>query len=258
MIDTHCHLHSQEFDNNRSEILSLLQKNNIQGILVGTSIEDSKEALKLSQKYKFLYSTLGVHPHEYENLDLPKVSMDMEEILSTRDDIIALGECGFDFYYHNSEEVKDKQEKLFRLHLDLAIRYNKPVIIHTRDSFEDTYRVLSEYNNLTIILHCFTGDKDWVEKFSNLKLNIYFSFSGIITFKNAESIQEAVKLVAIDKLLVETDAPYLAPVPYRGQQNTPLFLEYNIRQIANLRGIDYDELVQILDQNAIKAFNLKN
>jgi len=256
MIDTHCHLHSQEFDNNRAEILSLLQQNNIQAILVGTSLEDSLEAIELAREYEFLYPTLGIHPHEYENLDLSKISIDMEKSLSTKDDIIALGECGFDFYYHNSVEVKDKQEQLFRLHLDMAGKYNKPVIIHTRDSFEDTYRVLSEYQNLIIILHCFTGDKDWVEKFSNLKLNIYFSFSGIITFKNSESIQEAVKFVAIDKLLVETDAPYLAPVPHRGQQNTPLFLEYNIRQIANLRGMDYEELVRILDNNARQAFSI--
>lgn len=258
MIDTHCHLHSQEFDKNRLEILSLLQKKQIQAVLVGTSIEDSKEAIKLSQKYKFLYPTLGIHPHEYENLDLSKIKIDMDIILSNSKDIIALGECGFDFYYHNSDEVKDKQEKLFRLHLDMAVKYNKPLIIHTRDSFEDTYRVLSEYQNLTVILHCFTGDKVWVNKFSSLKLNIYFSFSGIITFKNAKSIQEAVQFVAIDKLLVETDAPYLAPVPYRGQQNTPLFLEYNIRQIANLIDLNYEELVQILDKNARIAFNIKN
>jgi TatD DNase family protein len=256
MIDTHCHLHSHEFDSNRSEILSLLRQNNIQAILVGTSIEDSKSALRIAEKYKFLYPTLGVHPHEYENLDLAQVRMDMEQIISNSHDIIALGECGFDFYYHNSDEVKDKQENLFRLHLDIALKYNKPVIIHTRDSFEDTYRVLSEYTNLTIILHCFTGDKYWVDKFSKLKLNIYFSFSGIITFKNVESIQEAVKFVEIDNLLVETDAPYLAPVPHRGQQNTPLFLEYNIRQIANLRGVNYEELVRILDKNATKAFNI--
>ncbi|NBP55335.1 TatD family deoxyribonuclease [bacterium] len=256
MIDTHCHLHSQEFDNNRTDILSLLQQNNIQAILVGTSLEDSLEAIELSQEYKFLYPTLGIHPHEYENLDLSQISIDMEKILSTKDDIIALGECGFDFYYHNSVEVKDKQEQLFRLHLDMAGKYNKPVIIHTRDSFEDTYRVLSEYKDLVIILHCFTGDKDWVEKFGNLKLNIYFSFSGIITFKNAQSIQEAVKLVPIDKLLVETDAPYLAPVPHRGQQNTPLFLVHNIRKIANFRSVDYEELVQILDNNASQAFSI--
>lgn len=255
MIDTHCHLHSQEFDENRNEILSLLEQENIQAILVGTSIEDSKKAIEITKKYKFLYSTLGIHPHEYEIIDLNLVRNEMNNILS-QESIFALGECGFDFYYHKSEEVKSKQEALFRLHLEMAIKYKKPVIIHTRDSFEDTWRVLSEYNNLVIILHCFTGDKNWVNQFNQLKHKIYFSFSGIITFKNTEAIQEAVKIVPENRLLAETDAPYLAPIPYRGKQNTPLFLQYNIQKIADLRNIAYQELIDILDKNAIEAFSL--
>jgi len=255
MIDTHCHLHSKEFDSNREEILSQLKQNNIQAVLVGTSIEDGIEAIKLAKDYGFLYPSLGVHPHEYEVININTVRQEMNNILSG-EDIIAIGECGFDFYYHQSLEAKEQQESLFRLHLDIAIKYNKPVIIHTRDSFEDTYRVLSEYKDLVIILHCFTGDTFWVNKFIELSHTIYFSFSGIITFKNSRDIQEAVKIVPENRLLVETDAPYLAPVPHRGQQNTPLFLEYNIRQIANLRSMDYEELLHILDNNAKKAFNI--
>lgn len=255
MIDTHCHLHSKEFDNNREEILSELKQNNIQAVLVGTSIEDSVESIKLSKIYNFLYSSLGVHPHEYEVIDINTVGQEMDNILAS-EYIIAIGECGFDFYYHQSLEAKEQQESLFRLHLDMAVKYNKPVIIHTRDSFEDTYRVLSEYKDLVIILHCFTGDTFWVNKFIELDHTIYFSFSGIITFKNSTDIQEAVKIVPENRLLVETDAPYLAPVPHRGKQNTPLFLEYNIRQIANLRGLEYQTLITILDSNAKEAFKI--
>ena len=255
MIDTHCHLHSQEFDNNRNEILSLLKQNSIQAILVGTSIEDTKKAIEISKKHKFLYPSVGIHPHEYEEINLDISRQEMDNILSV-EPIVAIGECGFDFYYHKSKEVKSKQESLFRLHLDMAIKYKKPVIIHTRDSFEDTWRVLSDYENLVIILHCFTGDKEWVSKFNTLKHKIYFSFSGIITFKNTESIQEALKIVPINRLLVETDAPYLAPIPHRGKQNTPLFLQYNIQKIADLRDGEYQELVKVLDQNAMEAFNI--
>jgi len=255
MIDTHCHLHSKEFDNNRGEILSELKQNNIQAILVGTSIEDSIEAIKLAKDYDFLYPSLGVHPHEYEVIDINTVRQEMDNILAS-EYIIAIGECGFDFYYHQSLEAKEQQENLFRLHLDIAFKYNKPVIIHTRDSFEDTYRVLSEYKDLGIILHCFTGDVFWVNKFIELEHTIYFSFSGIITFKNSKDIQEAVKIVPENRLLVETDSPYLAPVPYRGKQNTPLFLEYNIRQIADLRGLEYQTLITILDNNAKEAFKI--
>jgi TatD DNase family protein len=255
MIDTHCHLHSKEFNNNRGEIISQLKQNNTQAILVGTSIEDSIEAIKLAKDYDFLYPSIGVHPHEYEVIDINTVRQDMDNILAS-EDIIAIGECGFDFYYHQSHEAKEQQENLFRLHLDMAVKYNKPVIIHTRDSFEDTYRVLSEYKDLVIILHCFTGDTFWVNKFIELEHTIYFSFSGIITFKNSASIQEAVKIVPVNRLLVETDSPYLAPIPHRGKQNTPLFLEYNIRQISNLRAVEYQELINILDNNAQLAFNI--
>jgi len=255
MIDTHCHLHSQEFDDNRESILSQLKENNIQAILVGTSIEDSIQAINLANEYEFLYASVGIHPHEYEEINLDLANQEIDKILST-ESIVAIGECGFDFYYHRSGDVKDKQEKLFRLHLDMAVKYNKPVIIHTRDSFEDTYRVLSEYKDLTVILHCFTGDKEWVEKFNTLSHIIYFSFSGIITFKNAIAIQEAVKVVPENRLLVETDAPYLSPVPHRGKQNSPLFLEYNIAKIAELRDVTSQELSIILDTNAMQAFKL--
>ena len=255
MIDTHCHLHSKEFDNNREEILSQLKQNSIQAILIGVSIEDSIEAIKLAKSHTFLYPSLGVHPHEYELIDINNVKQDMDTILAN-EDLIAIGECGFDFYYHQSLEAREKQEDLFRLHLDMAVKYNKPVIIHTRDSFEDTYRVLLEYKDLVIILHCFTGDTYWVNKFIELTHTIYFSFSGIVTFKNSIPIQEAVKNVPKNRLLVETDSPYLAPVPHRGQQNTPLFLEYIIRQVSNLRDIDYQESIKILDKNAKIAFNI--
>ena len=255
MFDTHCHIHSQEFDANRDELLQALQKNSIQAILVGTSIEDSKKAIQLASQYSFLYAAIGVHPHEYDKIDINAIRKDLNMLLQTNP-IIAVGETGFDFYYHKSEEVREQQEVLFRVHIDLALAFSKPLIIHTRDSFEETFQVLSEYQDLTIILHCFTGTSDWVYKFNTLSHRIYFSFSGIITFNNAVSIQETVKIVPENQLLVETDAPYLAPVPHRGQQNTPLFLLYTINKIAELRQIDIQKLTEILDYNAKKAFSI--
>ncbi len=255
MFDTHCHIHSQEFDANRDELLQALQKNSIQAILVGTSIEDSKKAVELASQYSFLSATIGVHPHEYEKIDINTIRKDLNMLLQTNP-IIAVGETGFDFYYHKPEEVRVQQEALFRVHIELALAFSKPLIIHTRDSFEETFQVLSEYKDLTVILHCFTGTSDWVYKFNTLSHRIYFSFSGIITFNNAVSIQETVKIVPENQLLVETDAPYLAPVPHRGQQNTPLFLLYTINKIAELRQIDIQKLTEILDYNAKKAFSI--
>ena len=255
MFDTHCHIHSQEFDANRDELLQALQKNSIQAILVGTSIEDSKKAVELASQYSFLSATIGVHPHEYEKIDINTIRKEMNMLLKTNS-TIAVGETGFDFYYHKPEEVRVQQEALFRVHIELALAFSKPLIIHTRDSFEETFQVLSEYKDLTVILHCFTGTSDWVYKFNTLSHRIYFSFSGIITFNNAVSIQETVKIVPENQLLVETDAPYLAPVPHRGQQNTPLFLLYTINKVAELRQIDIQKLTEILDDNAKKAFSI--
>lgn len=255
MIDTHCHLHSSEFDTTRNDLILQLKEHNFGLILVGTNIDDSKQAIDLAKKYAFMHASVGIHPHEYDNLNLDDALLGLEEIANSNK-VVAFGECGFDFYYHSSNEFKTKQENLFRLHLDMALEHNKPVIIHTRDSFEDTYRVLSGYNGLTVILHCFTGDKNWVDKFNTLNHNVYFSFSGIITFKNTELIQNAVKATPIDKLLVETDSPYLAPVPHRGRQNTPLLLIHNIDKIADLLGSNSDDIVKILDKNARRAFNI--
>ena len=235
--------------------MQALQKNSIQAILVGTSIEDSKKAVELASQYSFLSATIGVHPHEYEKIDINTIRKEMNMLLKTNS-TIAVGETGFDFYYHKPEEVRVQQEALFRVHIELALAFSKPLIIHTRDSFEETFQVLSEYKDLTVILHCFTGTSDWVYKFNTLSHRIYFSFSGIITFNNAVSIQETVKIVPENQLLVETDAPYLAPVPHRGQQNTPLFLLYTINKVAELRQIDIQKLTEILDYNAKKAFSI--
>lgn len=255
MVDTHCHIHSKEFDENREQLLQELQTHSIQAIVVGTSIEDSKKAVELASANSFLYASLGIHPHEYERIDIDTIRKEMNSILQTNP-IIAMGETGFDFYYHKSEEVREQQEALFRLHIELTLEYNKPLIIHTRDSFEETFQVLSEYKDLTVILHCFTGNSDWVYKFNTLSHIIYFSFSGIITFNNVLSIQEAVKIVPESQLLGETDAPYLAPIPYRGKQNSPLFLIHTIAKIAELREVDIQELIEILDFNAKKAFSI--
>lgn len=256
MIDTHCHIHSSEFDAIREDIVFSLKSHDIQAIIVGTDIEDSKKAVDLSRKYDFLHSSVGVHPHEYDTYsDMYTLSESLTQIIETQE-VTAIGECGFDFYYHTADEVRDKQEQLFCIQIDLALKYNKPLIIHTRDSFEETYQVLSRYKDLTIILHCFTGTIDWVQKFNTLSHRIYYSFSGIITFNKTESIQESVAFIPEDYILVETDSPYLAPVPYRGKQNTPLFIEYTIEKIASIRNINKKDMINILDKNAKIAFNL--
>lgn len=255
MIDTHCHIHSSEFELIRNDLILSLKENTIEAIVVGTNIEDSKKAIALANEYPFLYASIGVHPHEYNTYSIDSLSEMMSEIIEL-ETIVAIGECGFDFYYHTVDEVREKQEALFCLQIDLALKYKKPLIIHTRESFQETYEVLSQYQGLTIILHCFTGNKQWVERFNTLAHTIYYSFSGIVTFNNAQDIQESVAYIPLDRLLVETDSPYLAPIPHRGQQNTPLLLPHIISKVAGLRNIDLQDMIQILDINANKAFSL--
>ena len=255
MIDTHCHIHSPEFELTRNDLILSLKDQNIQAIIVGTDIEDSKKAIALANQYPFLYASIGIHPHEYDTYSIDSLVSTMSKIIES-ETVVAIGECGFDFYYHTVDEVREKQEALFCMQIDLALKYKKPLIIHTRESFQETYDVLSQYQGLTIILHCFTGNKQWVEMFNTLDHTMYYSFSGIVTFHNAQDIQDSVMYVPADRLLAETDSPYLAPIPHRGQQNTPLLLPHTISKIAELRNIDVDTMNQILDTNAKKAFSL--
>ena len=255
MVDTHCHIHTQEFDESRASLLHTMQQQSVQAILVGTSLEDSRKALALASQYPFLYPSLGIHPHEAESVNLDTVQTDLSQLLQDSN-FIAIGECGFDFYYHSQAEVHSLQARLFQQHLELAQQYAKPLIIHTRNSFEETYQFLAQYQGLTIILHCFTGNPFWVEKYLSLKHTVYFSFSGIITFANSLSIQESVRIVPSNLILAETDAPYLTPVPHRGQQNSPLYVRYVIEKIAELRQQPYQDTISQLDSNTQQAFQL--
>jgi TatD DNase family protein len=255
MIDTHCHIQGQEFDLIRDDLLQTMYNQSIQAIVIGTTLQDSLDAIYLCKSHSFLYPTIGIHPSEANTIHLDTIYQAFTQLLET-EHIVGIGETGFDFYYHSQAEVKSVQEQVFRLHIQLAIKYNKPLIIHTRESFEETFQLFSEYTGLTIILHCFTGDIFWVEKFQTLPHTIYFSFSGIITFPNSLSIQEAVRIIPSNRILVETDAPYLTPAPYRGKQNTPVYTQYTAQKIADLRQNSYNEMIIQLDQNANTAFVL--
>ena len=177
--------------------------------------------------------------------------------LARLQEVRALGEMGFDFYYNSKDSTYQVQEDAFTYQINIALELKKPVIIHTRESFQETYDVLSQYQDLQIIFHCFTGGVEWVEKFLELNHTCYFSFSGIITFrKNVEHIHKAMQAVPKDRLLIETDAPYLSPEPLRGKQNTPLNLPNILKKAAEIRNLDPSTLEYILDQNAKRIFSI--
>lgn len=258
MFDTHCHLHSTEFDNDRQLVLKAIQAKSIQAVTVGTSVESSDQAIALAEEYPdTLWATMGVHPHEAsENIFCPQ-NIRMFSERAKHPKVVAIGEAGFDFHYNDKDESYQAQEDIFRCQIEIALDLGKPLIIHTRESFQETHDLLAQYSGLTIIYHCFTGSPEWVSKLSSLDHTSYFSFSGIITFRNnVEVIQAAAQSVPIEQLLIETDSPYLAPVPHRGLRNEPVFLPLILNKMAELRNMTPNELESILDENAYRVFAL--
>jgi TatD DNase family protein len=197
-----------------------------------------------------IYGTIGIHPHEsgYDQI----TSDFIVENLNKNPRIIGIGETGLDFFYNNSD--KDKQIFSFKQHIEASIKTNVPLIIHSRNAEVETFDILNSYKNknLKILMHCFTGSKKFAEKL--LTLNSFFSASGIITFKNSTDLQETFKFLPFDKILIETDSPFLAPVPNRGKKNEPAFIDYTAKKLAEIRNVSKTELVKFTTDNFNKLF----
>ena len=246
MIDTHCHL--EEYDN-LNEVISKLDK----VIVSGVDRKSNEFVLDVVNKYDNLYGTTGIHPSEVDVMNEDDL-IHLENNLKN-DKIVGVGEVGLD--YHYGKESKDKQIEIFKKQIELAKKYNKTLVIHSRDAIEDTYNVLDESNigDLKVVLHCYSGSKEMFEKF--IKFNMKFGISGVITFKNADKIKEIVKLYDLKYFLLETDSPYLTPEPFRGQKNEPYNIIYNAKKISEIKGISLDEVFSITSSNAHSQFDLK-
>ena len=252
MIDSHCHLDHEPLFSDLSNIIKRSKNVGIKKLLtISTSLESFERIKDIINKDEMIYGTIGVHPHETnENI----VNSDL--IIKNFNDnskVIGIGETGLDFYYNNSD--KDKQIKSFIEHIKASITTNAPLIIHSRSAEEDTFRILNSYKkkNLKILMHCFTGSKIFAEKL--LDLDSYFSASGIITFKNSIELQDTFKYLPLDKILIETDSPFLAPVPNRGKKNEPSFIDFTAQKLADLKNISKSQLIKITTDNFNKLFN---
>ena len=248
MIDSHCHLDHELLFENIDDILKRSKDVGIEKLLtICTTLKSFDKIKHLIKKDRMIYGTYGIHPHEAKN---DKVTFDLiiHEIQQNKK-IIGIGETGLDFYYNHSD--KDAQIKSFEEHIKASIELKIPLIIHSRNAEKETFEIFNKYkdNNLKILMHCFTGSKEFAENL--LKLNAYFSASGIITFKNSQELQETFKFIPLDKILIETDSPYLAPVPIRGKQNEPSFVKYTAEKLADIKLISKSELVK----NTTKNFN---
>tara|TARA_Y100000590_G_scaffold436474_1_gene557067 strand:- start:1119 stop:1880 length:762 start_codon:yes stop_codon:yes gene_type:complete len=251
MIDSHCHLDHDPLYNNINDILNRSKKVGLKKILtICTSNSSFKNIQKILEIDEIIYGTYGIHPHETKNNKVTK-NIIIENI-KKHPKLIGIGETGLDFYYNNSQ--KDLQINSFREHIEAAITINFPVIVHSRNAEYETFDILNKYKeqNPKILMHCFTGSFDFFKEME--KLNSYFSASGIITFSNALDLQKTFEKIPNDKLLVETDSPFLAPIPMRGKKNEPSFIKYTIKKLANLKKIDEIEMINITSKNFENLF----
>ena len=251
MIDSHCHLDHEPLLGDLSNVIKRSKEVGIKKLLtISTSYESFDRIKNIIQKDEMIYGTIGIHPHETTK---NKITSDIiVKIITENEKIIGIGETGLDFYYNNSD--KSDQINSFKEHIEASIKTNSPLIIHSRDAEVETFEILSEYKNqnLKILMHCFTGSKDFAKKL--LTLNAFFSASGIITFKNSLELQETFKFLPLDRILIETDSPFLAPVPNRGKKNEPSFIDYTAQKLADIKSISKSEIANLTTNNFNKLF----
>ncbi|MFW6147990.1 MAG: TatD family hydrolase [Thermodesulfobacteriota bacterium] len=252
-VDSHAHLDMEQFDADRDEIVRRAVDADVsQVVTVGIDVDSSLKAIALADIYSPLFAAVGIHPH---NADAAGVQ-DLKRIesLSSREKVVAIGEIGLDFYRNLSS--KDKQRKRFMQQLAIAGRCGLPAIIHARESYEEVLDVLSSFNtsSLTGVIHCFSGTIDFAQEF--IKMNFFISISGTVTFSKENRLHEVAARIPLDKMLLETDSPFLSPVPYRGRRNEPCRVIHTAQKVADIRGISFEEIGVQTSKNTRQLFGL--
>ncbi len=258
MIDTHAHLNFKEFDNDQEKTIKRFFNGGGEKIInVGCDLKSSKESYELALKYDNIFAAVGVHPHEANTID--KHSLKKIEELVSHYKVIAIGEIGLDYFRNLSP--REKQIEAFRFQLELAENHKLPIIIHCRDAYNDLLNILKEYktSGWRGVIHCFNASRETAEEF--LKLGFYIGFTGTITYQKSgldeePEIYKAVKNTPLNKILIETDCPYLAPVPKRGRRNEPLFVKYVAEKVAEIKKIGFNEVEKQTALNAVELFRI--
>ena len=251
MIDSHCHLDHEPLYENLSDVISRSKDCGITKLLTICTTPNSFENIKtIIEKDQMIYGTYGIHPHETANNQVDKQTI--IKCVNENVKIIGIGETGLDFFYNHSD--KDKQISSFKAHIEAGIELSKPIIIHSRNAENETLDILKKYKskNLKILMHCFTGTLDFSKEL--LTLNAFFSASGIITFKNSIALQNTFKTIPLEKLLIETDSPFLAPIPMRGKGNEPSFIKYTLFKLSQLKNISNEKMSAITTNNFNNLF----
>lgn len=250
LVDSHCHIDFPDLAERLPELLSRMQTNGVGcAVCIGVNLEDFPRVIALAEAHSQLYATVGVHP-EYTDVEEPDLAQLLK--LASHPKIIAIGETGLDYYWQ--KDKPEWQRARFRTHIRAALACNKPLVIHTRESADDTLRLLEDEGAQAVggVMHCFT--ENWEIAQRALDLGFYISFSGIVTFKNALVIKDVAQKTPLNRILVETDSPYLAPVPYRGKQNQPSYVLHVAEEIARLRGIGLEVVANATTENFFRLF----
>tara|TARA_B100000678_G_scaffold260774_1_gene241830 strand:- start:272 stop:1042 length:771 start_codon:yes stop_codon:yes gene_type:complete len=251
MIDSHCHLDHEPLLNNINEVLKRSKDVGIKKLLtICTTLKGFNNIKNILTIDKIIYGTFGIHPHETDNDNISKNII--VENIKKNPKLIGIGETGLDFYYNHSK--KNKQIDSFKRHIEAALETNLPIIVHSRNAEKETFNILSKYKHEKpkILMHCFTGSYNFYKKME--ELNSFFSASGIITFNNSQDLQNTFLKIPNNKLLVETDSPFLSPVPMRGKKNEPSFIKYTIKKLAEIKNINMSEMINITTDNFNKLF----
>ena len=255
MIDSHCHLDHEPLYSNIHDVIKRSKQAGITKILtISTTLESFKKIIELVKKDSIIFGTFGIHPHESESNIVS--SKDIVDNVKSNNKIIGVGETGLDFFYNHSD--KAKQILSFEKHIEAAIELDVPLIIHSRSAEDKTFEILNSFKNKQpkILMHCFTGTFSFAKKL--LELNTYFSASGIITFKNNNDLQETFANIPNEKLLIETDIPFLAPVPMRGKKNEPSFVKFTAEKLSFIKKINVDKIKSITAENFNRLFLLND
>lgn len=252
IFDTHTHYDAEQFDNDRVELLSSMREHNVGFILnVGATLDGCKSSVEFARKYPFMYAAVGVHPDEVGALNDETFAW-MEELLLD-EKAVAVGEIGLDYYWDN--EPREVQKEWFIRQLALARKHDLPVCIHSRDAAEDTLNVMREYaKGLQGVIHCFSYSPEIAKEY--VKNGFYIGVGGVVTFKNGKKMKEVVKATPIERILLETDCPYLAPEPYRGKRNSSIYLDRVAEEIGQLKGMTANEVIEATEQNAKTLFGI--
>ena len=251
-FDSHAHYDDERFDEDRYELIEKIHAEGVDYIVnAAADIPSCYTSLALAEKYPFVYCSIGVHPHDAKTLDDEK----LEELkkLAQKNKVVAIGEIGLDYYYDASP--REEQRKWFKAQLEMAKELNLPVIIHSREACQETFDIIMASGVKEGVIHCFSGSRELAKEY--VKKGFYIGIGGSLTFKNARKAVEVVEAIGLENILIETDAPYMTPVPHRGKRNDSSYLEHVVAKIAEIKGITVDEVGEKTCENAKKLFRIK-